>query len=102
MSNDTLIFIIGIAGSVIGLSFVIIGFFLSRLVGDVRHCIEETGKNKGKIELVEQQQRNDTKCIEEMTQLELKQMSHSVNELSKNVNILVVSLAQKGIGRDGK
>jgi len=101
MSNDTLIFIIGIAGSIISLSFIIIGFFLSRLVGDVRHCIEETGKNKGKIELVEQQQRNDTKRIEEMTQLELKQMSHSVNELSKNVNILVVSLAQKGIDRNG-
>jgi uncharacterized protein YoxC len=97
MSNDTLIFIISIAGSVIGLSFLIIGFFLSRLVTDLRNCVEETGKNKGKIELVEQQQRNDTKRIEEMTQLELKQMSHSVNELSKNVNILVVSLAQKGI-----
>jgi uncharacterized protein YoxC len=101
MNNDTLIFIISIAGSIIGLSFLIIGFFLSRLVGDVRHCIEETGKNKGKIELVEQQQRNDTKRIEEMTQLELKQMSHSVNELSKNVNILVVSLAQKGIEKNG-
>jgi uncharacterized protein YoxC len=101
MNSDTLMFVISIAGSVIGLSFVVIGFFLSRLVGDVRHCVEETGKNKGKIELVEQQQRNDTKRIEEMTQLELKQMSHSVNELSKNVNILVVSLAKKGIDKDG-
>lgn len=97
MNIDTLLFLVSIAGSIIGLSFVIIGFFLSRLVTDLRNCIEETGKNKGRIELVEQQQRNDTKRIEEMTQLELKQMSHSVNELSKNVNILVVSLAQKGI-----
>ena len=99
MSNDTLIFIISIAGSIIGLSFVIIGFFISRLVTDLKQVINDCGKTKGKVELVEQQQKNDTRRIEEMTQLELKQMSHSVNELTKNVNILVVSLAQKSIAK---
>lgn len=108
MTNEALTFVISIAGGIISLSFIIIGFFLSRLVGDLRNCIEETGKNKGKIELVEQQQRNDTRRIEEMTQLELKQMSSSVShlskdvsDLSKSVNILVLSLAKKGIEENG-
>ena len=97
MDSSTLTFIISIAGGIIGLSFVIIGFFLSRLVGDVRHAIEQTGRNKGRIELIDQQQKNDTRRIEEMTQLELKLMSHNVSELTKNVNTLVTALAKKGI-----
>ena len=97
MDNSTLTFIVSVAGGIIGLSFVIIGFFLSRLVGDVKHTIEETGKNKGRIDLINQQQKNDTRRIEEMTQLELKLMSHNISELSKNVNTLVTALAKKGI-----
>lgn len=97
MGGETMLFIISIAGAIIGLCLTVIGFFLNRLVGDVRHAIEETGKNKGRIELIDQQQKNDTKRIEERTQLELKQMSHSVSELTKNVNMLVITLAKKGV-----
>jgi len=89
--------IITIGASIIGLFFTIIGFFLKRLLSDLKDVIQETGKNKGKIELVQQQQMNDTKRMEAMTQLELKVLSENVSELTKNVNILVISLAKKGI-----
>ena len=89
--------IITIGASIIGLCFTIIGFFLKRLLSDLKDVIQETGKNKGKIELVQQQQMNDTKRMEAMTQLELKVLSENVSELTKNVNILVISLAKKGI-----
>jgi len=93
--TDTTIITIG--ASIIGLCFTIIGFFLKRLLSDLKDVIQETGKNKGKIELVQQQQMNDTKRMEAMTQLELKVLSENVSELTKNVNILVISLAKKGI-----
>jgi hypothetical protein len=97
MDAATLWFVLGLAGFIITLCFTVIGFFLNRLVTDIRASVEETGKNKGRIELVEQQLVNDTKRIEAMTQLELKVLSQNVSDLSKNVNTLVVSLAKKGI-----
>lgn len=97
MDAATLWFVLGLAGFIITLCFTVIGFFLNRLVTDVRASVEEAGKNKGRIELVEQQLVNDTKRIEAMTQLELKVLSQNVSDLSKNVNTLVVSLAKKGI-----
>lgn len=89
--------ILGIAGSVIVILLTVLGFFLARVISDVRKNTEEIGKNKGRIELAEQQQINDTKRIEEMTQLELRNMSRSVTDLSNSVNILVTALAKKGI-----
>jgi hypothetical protein len=95
--HQMVVLILSIAGSVILILMTILGWFLARVITDVRKNTEEIGKNKGRIELVEQQQINDTKRIEAMTQLELRNMSHSVNELSKNVNVLVTALAKKGI-----
>lgn len=92
--------ILSIAGAVILILISVLGWFLGRIITDVRKNTEEIGKNKGRIELVEQQQINDTKRIEAMTQLELRSMSHSVNELTKNVNVLVTALAKKGIHKD--
>lgn len=97
MEAQTVELILSIAGGTISLLLIIIGFFLSRLVSDVKSNTSEIGKNKGRIELVEQQQINDTKRIEELTQLELRVMSKSVTDLSNNVNTLVTALAKKGI-----
>jgi len=97
MEDQTVALILSIAGGTISLLLIIIGFFLSRLVSDVKSNTSEIGKNKGRIELVEQQQINDTKRIEELTQLELRVMSKSVTDLSNNVNTLVTALAKKGI-----
>ena len=105
VSVGVLWLVIGIAGFMIVTLFTIVGFFLKRILtemkGDIKKNTEEVGKNKGRIELVEKQQINDTQRIEAMTQLELRNMNKSVGELSKNVNTLVVALAKKGIDGDG-
>lgn len=101
ISVGTLWLVIGIGATLIVALVGIIGFFFKRTLlemkGDIKDNNEECAKNKGRIELVEQQQASDIKRIEQMTQLELKGLSENVGELTKNVNTLVISLAKKGI-----
>ena len=82
--------------SIVSILLTIVGFFLKRVLDDVKRLVDENGKNKGRIELVEQQQVNDARRIEVMTRLELKVMNEKVNimtekigDLAKNVQILV-------------
>lgn len=88
-----------LAGVIITLLLSIVGWFLSRLIHDVRECIAETGKNKGRIDLIAKQQENDIKRIEDSTQQELQTLTKNVCKLSDNVNDLVLLLAEKGISR---
>lgn len=90
-------FIIGVSGTIIMVLLAVIGFFVSRLIGDVRTNTSEIGKNKGRIDLIAKQQENDIKRIEERTNLEIQNLARSVHELSDNVNTLVQALATKGI-----
>lgn len=76
--------------------FAIIGFFLKVVHGDAKKAVEEVGKNKGRIELVEKQLANDVNRIEQTTQLELRNLVQSqqsltnvVAALSNNVDMLV-------------
>tara|TARA_R110001632_G_scaffold173702_1_gene293150 strand:+ start:870 stop:1157 length:288 start_codon:yes stop_codon:yes gene_type:complete len=85
------------AGTIISFLIGIIGFFIVRLLNDVKRVILDTGKNKGRIELVARQQENDIKRIEERTQLELTNLTKNVSLLTENVNALCTMLAQKGI-----
>ena len=85
------------AGTIISFLIGIIGFFIVRLLNDVKRVILDTGKNKGRIELVARQQENDIKRIEERTQLELENLTKNVSLLTENVNALCTMLAQKGI-----
>lgn len=89
VESGTLWLVVGIAGALITILLSIIGFFLVRLVSDLKKVIEDNGKNKGRIELVEQQLINDVKRIEQMTQMELKIMSEKVGDLAESVKILV-------------
>jgi len=100
ISVGTLTLVLSIAGTVILLLLGVLGFFVTRIINDIRKNTEEVGKAKGKIELVEQQQIADIKRVEAMTQLELKVMSENVGELSKNVNVLVTTLAKRAIEID--
>lgn len=84
-----------IAGTLIVILLAIIGFFIARLINDVKNNVAEIGKNKGRIELVEQQQKSDIQRIEETTQLEIKALSKEVGNLSDNVNNLVGILTEK-------
>ena len=45
--------------SIIGFMILIIGYFISRLITDLKKVVEDTGKNKGRIDLVAKQQEND-------------------------------------------
>jgi hypothetical protein len=92
---DTTI-ILFVAASVLGL----IGFFTrtayTTIVKDIKELkteshghVEEQGKLKGKIELLEQESRLKLQHIEENTQHEIKNMASKVGELSDMVGELV-------------
>lgn len=68
----------------------IIGYFLRIVHNDVRRNTEENGRLKGKIELVEQENRLKYTAIQEQTQLEIKMLTRSVNDLTKTVKELVL------------
>jgi hypothetical protein len=85
-----------VATSILG----IIGFFtrtaylsivsdLKELKEDSNKHVEEQGKLKGKIELLEQESRLKLQHIEENTQHEIKNMATKVGELSDMVGELV-------------
>lgn len=82
--------------TVIGASFTlvvgILGYFLKIVHNDVRKNIQEAGKNKGKIELIEQKMISDKQHFEQTTQKEIRTMASNVNKLAKNVNTLVLTL----------
>jgi len=88
---------ITLAGILITILLAIVGFFLKRLIVDVKICIIETGRNKGRIDLIAKQQENDIKRIEASTQFELQALTKNVCKLSENVQQLVVMLAEVGI-----
>ena len=97
--------IIGVAGTIIMVLLTVIGFFLARIVSDVKSNTEKIGKNKGKIELVEQQQLNDVQRIEETTQLELQKFGEKINDLatlvstqSENTSNLIAILTKNAKG----
>lgn len=88
---------IALAGLIITVLLTVVGFFLTRLINDVKYCIIQTGKNKGNIELISKQQENDVKRIEDATQCELQTLTKNVSNLSNSVQQLVVMLAEVGI-----
>lgn len=89
--------ILTLAGAIIVILLSIVGWFLSRIISDVKECINETGKNKGRIDLIAKQQENDVMRIEKTTQMELQTLTKKVCLLTDNVNALVLTLAENGI-----
>ena len=85
----TIKFVLWISGILITLLLTVVGFFLARIVSDVRSSTLEIGKNKGAIELVAQKQASDIKRVEETTQLELRQLTEQVSGLASSVQALV-------------
>ena len=71
--------------------FAIIGYFLRMIHMDVRKVVEDQGKLKGKIELVEQESRLKYQAIQEQTQLELKNLAKNVGELADTVRQLITA-----------
>ena len=79
--------ILFITGTVLG----IFGYFLKIIHGDVRKTTEEQGKLKGKIELVQQETQIKYQALQELTQLEIKNLAKNVGELSDAVKMFVLN-----------
>jgi len=77
---------------IIGTAVIIIGYFLKIVHSDVRKNTEDLGKLKGKIELVEQENRLKYQAIQEQTQLEIKMLAKNVSDLSNAVKELMIKL----------
>jgi cell division protein FtsL len=86
---------------VTGTVLTIFGFFLRTAYLDTRKDIEllvqtdlkrneEIGKLKGKIELVQQENQLKYQAIQELTQLEIKNLAKHVSELSDAVKQLIL------------
>ena len=85
MTTEVMMFILATA---VG----IIGYFLKIVHNDVRKNTEEQGRLKGKIELVEQENRLKYQAIQEQTQLEIKMLAKNVSDLSNAVKELMIKL----------
>jgi len=73
-----------------------IGYFLKSLHSDLRNVmkeqksiIENQGRLKGKIELVDNESRFKYEAIEKMTQLEIKHLAEQISELTQSVKKLI-------------
>jgi hypothetical protein len=87
MENWVITIIIFIASSI----FAIFGYFLKMIHSDVRKNTEELGKLKGKIELVQQENQIKYQALQELTQLEIKNLAKNVSELSDAVKLFIVN-----------
>jgi hypothetical protein len=85
MTTEVMMFILATA---VG----IIGYFLKIVHSDVRKNTEEQGRLKGKIELVEQENRLKYQAIQEQTQLEIKMLAKNVSDLSNAVKELMIKI----------
>lgn len=74
-----------------GTVFAIFGYFLKIIHTDVRKNTEEQGKLKGKIELVQQETQIKYQALQELTQLEIKNLAKNVGELSDAVKMFVLN-----------
>lgn len=85
-----------VAFTVITVLISAIGYFLKSLHNDLRdvmdeqkNIIENQGKLKGKIELVDNEARFKYDAIEKMTQLEIKHLAEQISELTQSVKKLI-------------
>jgi hypothetical protein len=99
MENWVLTIILFIAGTIM----TIFGFFLrtaymdSRrdievLMGNDQRMTEELGKLKGKLDLVQQENQLKYQAIQELTQLEIKNLAKNVSELSDAVKLYILNI----------
>lgn len=99
MESWVLTLILFIAGTILA----IFGFFLRTAYMDSRKDIEllmindhkrteELGKLKGKLDLVQQENQLKYQAIQELTQLEIKNLAKNVSELSDAVKQYILNL----------
>lgn len=89
-------FMLGVSGTIILLLLSGFTYLIAKVMNkvtvnatDINTNTAAIGKNKGKIDLVSQQQKNDVQRIEEVTQLEIQKLAQNVNQLTKSVETFV-------------
>jgi hypothetical protein len=93
---STIKFVLWLSGIIITLLLTVVGFFLARIVSDVKGNTLDIGKNKGAVELIKQKQESDIERVEKTTQLELQTLTKQVGGLAESVNTLVTIQMSKG------
>lgn len=81
--------VIGLIGFFLRTAYSTITKDINSLKSDSNKHVEEQGKLKGKIELLEQESRLKLQHIEETTQHEIRTMASKIGELSDTVGELV-------------
>lgn len=61
----------------------IVGYFLKTIHADLKKCIEDVGKLKGKIELVQQEHNLRLEKTEAVTQQKIDRLTEEVTRLAK-------------------
>jgi archaellum component FlaC len=61
----------------------IVGYFLKTIHSDLKKCIEDVGKLKGKIELVQQEHNLRLEKTEAVTQQKIDRLTDEVTRLTK-------------------
>lgn len=87
--NDLIIPIFSIVFSIIGYFLKQVHSDLKKVREDIQKVVNENGKNRGRIELVEQESRLKLQRIEELTQTEIKHLAEQVTELTTQVRRLI-------------
>jgi uncharacterized pyridoxal phosphate-containing UPF0001 family protein len=87
--NDLMIPIFSIVFSIIGYFLKQVHSDLKKVREDLQKVVNENGKNRGRIELVEQENRLKLQRIEELTQTEIKHLAEQVTELTTQVRRLI-------------
>lgn len=90
-TTATTLFIIGTVVAIIGYFLRIAHSDLKKVIDAQSRVIEDQGKLKGKIELVEQESRLKYQAIQEQTQLEIKNLARNVSELSDAVKQVILN-----------
>lgn len=90
-TTATTLFIIGTVVAIIGYFLRIAHSDLKKVIDAQTKVIEDQGKLKGKIELVEQESRLKYQAIQEQTQLEIKNLARNVSELSDAVKQVILN-----------
>jgi uncharacterized protein YsxB (DUF464 family) len=90
-SIPVILFVIGTVIAVIGYFLRIAHADLKKVVDAQSKVIEDQGRLKGKIDMVEQESRLKYQALMEQTQLEIKSLARNISDLSLAVKELILS-----------
>lgn len=67
----------------------VVAYFLKTLHSDIKNNVQEIGKLKGKIAVLESESNNKIDKLAETTHIQLTALAKSIDNLTTSVNILI-------------